>query len=163
MPDEQMPLRSDFYDYACKFFREPQFRVSSCARAPNRPDAIPQQPTEAAEPGSELYNTRLWRREKANRIIVQTGTMRSVAPKSKWDEQIAFFNMASDSRPDSHNAHAGVQQLVFHQFEDLLIGADSLGRISCVGLWLHTDADVRQMLRLATEQANVALLERRRL
>jgi len=130
-PESILPLRSDFYDYASRFFREPQFKVRNTLYCfAMLIVLIVQQPAEAAEPGSELYNTRLWRREKANNIIMQNASLIPKATESRWDEQIAFFNVNDASSSPT----VGVSQLAFHQFEDTLLVADSTGRISYVSL-----------------------------
>lgn len=101
----ELPLRSDFYDYASRFFREPQLK----------------QATEAEEPGSINYNTRLWRRERADSLVKQTQSIREESVKRRWEEQTAFYSV--DSR---------VNCLLFHQFDDHLVCADSSNRIRYV-------------------------------
>lgn len=98
----EMPLRSDFYDYASRWFREPQLKAS-----------------EAEEPGSLTHTWRRWRQERARQVLKNTAPLRPYAGETRWDEQIAF--LSTESSPTS---------FAFHPFEDHLVCADESGRIS---------------------------------
>ncbi|RUS18731.1 hypothetical protein BC937DRAFT_88408 [Endogone sp. FLAS-F59071] len=91
-----LPLKSEFYDWSCEFFTEPQMR-----------------PAESEEPGSVNYNERLWRRIRNEKITYETQALREYAGKSRWDEQITMLHSDTDTT-----------HLLFHQFEPHLVTAD---------------------------------------
>lgn len=70
-------------------------------------------PNEPDEPGSDDYNSRLWRRNRNDRILDKTQPLKGVAGSSPWDVPTGFFN--NGSQPTS---------MCFHQFEDHLAIAD---------------------------------------
>ena len=91
-----LPLKSVFFDWAIEYFREPQMK-----------------PAEPDEPGSDEYNSRLWRRVRNERTLAETQPLKGVAGGSHWDVPTAFFN--NGSQP---------VKMCFHQFEDHLAIAD---------------------------------------
>jgi regulatory associated protein of mTOR len=92
----EMPLKSDLFDWSVEYFREPQMKTSE-------PD----------EPGSDDYNSRLWRRMRNERIISETQPLKSMAGTSRWD--LPRGSMANGSQP---------MKLCFHQFEEHISIAD---------------------------------------
>jgi regulatory associated protein of mTOR len=93
----EIPLKSEFFEYSMEYFREQQMKT-----------------TEADEPGSVDYNERLWRRNRNDKIIVETQPQKGLAGSSKWDKPVGFFN--NGTQPF---------KMCFHQFEDHLIVADN--------------------------------------
>ncbi|OAP56169.1 hypothetical protein AYL99_09348 [Fonsecaea erecta] len=90
------PLQSSLLDWSTEYFREPQMR-------PNDPD----------EPGSADYNSRLWRRNRNEKIIADNQPLKSVAGSSKWTRYEGFLN--NQSQP---------MKLTFHQFDNHLAVTD---------------------------------------
>lgn len=70
--------------------------------------------SEPDEPGSDDYNSRLWRRIRNEKTINVTQPLKNLAGSSKWDHSDGAFNNGSQPR-----------QLCFHQFEDHIAVADS--------------------------------------
>lgn len=91
-----LPLQSSFFDWSIEYFREPQMK-------PNEPD----------EPGSDDYNSRLWRRSRNEKIINATQPLKGLAGTSRWDLAPASFSNGSQPL-----------KMCFHQFEDHLVVAD---------------------------------------
>ena len=79
-----------------QYFREPQMK-----------------PNEYEEPGSDEYNSRLWRRSRNERTLDKTQPLKVHAGVSRWDIPDGSFNN-------------GLQptKMCFHQFEDHLVIAD---------------------------------------
>ena len=94
--DDVLPLKSTFFEWSMEYFREPQMKTSE-------PD----------EPGSDDYNSRLWRRTRNEKTINQTQPLKSFAGSNKWDHHYGALNNSSQPR-----------QLCFHQFEEHLAVAD---------------------------------------
>ena len=109
----KLPLESVFFEWSIEvgvhhlaifvlvltptqYFREPQMK-------PNEPD----------EPGSDDYNSRLWRRVRNERTLTTTQPLKGVASSRPWDIPTGFFNNASQP-----------MKMCFHQFEDHLAIAD---------------------------------------
>ena len=97
-----LPLKSNFFEWSIEYFREPQMK-------PNEPD----------EPGSDDYNSRLWRRNRNERALLVTQPLKNVAGTSRWDIDAGFLN--NGNQPT---------KMSFHQFEDHLAIADDHGTIS---------------------------------
>lgn len=91
-----IPLQSLLLEWSTEYFREPQMR-------PNDPD----------EPGSADYNSRLWRRNRNEKIIADNQPLKGVAGSSRWTRLEGFLN--------NHNQP---MRLVFHQFDDHLAVTD---------------------------------------
>lgn len=70
-------------------------------------------PNEPDEPGSDDYNSRLWRRVRNEKTLAMTQPLKGVAGSSPWDMPTGFFN--NGSQP---------MKMCFHQFEDHLAIAD---------------------------------------
>ena len=70
-------------------------------------------PNEQDEPGSDDYNSRLWRRARNEKVLEKTQPLKGVAGSKPWDINTAFFN--NGSQP---------VKMCFHQFEDHLAIAD---------------------------------------
>ncbi|CAM0135452.1 unnamed protein product [Umbelopsis sp. WA50703] len=97
-----LPLKSDFYDWSCEYFTEPQMRAA-----------------EADEPGSISYTQRKWRRTRNEKILNEAQSMCEVAGVCRWDEPFRTFGNDSNTT-----------KLLFHQFEPHLISADAHNTIS---------------------------------
>ena len=97
-----LPLESQFFEWSIEYFREPQMR-------PNEPD----------EPGSDDYNSRLWRRNRNERALLVTQPLKNIAGSNRWDNDIGSFNNVNQPT-----------KLTFHQFEDHLAVADDHNTIS---------------------------------
>ena len=89
---------TDIYTHltAAQYFREPQMK-----------------PNEYEEPGSDEYNSRLWRRSRNEKTLNETQPQKIHAGVSRWDIPDGSFNN-------------GLQptKMCFHQFEDHLVIAD---------------------------------------
>jgi regulatory associated protein of mTOR len=96
------PLVSTLMEWSTEYFREPQMR-------PNDPD----------EPGSAEYNSRLWRRNRNEKIIADNQPLKSVAGSSKWVRSQGFLNN-----------HTQPMKMTFHQFDDHLAVADDKDTIT---------------------------------
>ena len=70
-------------------------------------------PNEPDEPGSDDYNSRLWRRVRNEKTLAMTQPLKGVGSSSPWDSPTGFFN--NGSQPT---------KMCFHQFEDHLAIAD---------------------------------------
>lgn len=106
--DIKLPLKSKFFDFSVEYFREPQMKAA-----------------EGDEPGSTDYNSRLWRRNRNDKIIADTQPLKDVAGSSRWDKPKGFFNNGTQPK-----------KMCFHQFEDHLIVTDNLDSIN-VWDWRH--------------------------
>ncbi|KAJ4520517.1 Target of rapamycin complex 1 subunit kog1 [Exophiala dermatitidis] len=99
---QSIPLQSALLEWSTEYFREPQMR-------PNDPD----------EPGSADYNSRLWRRNRNEKIIADNQPLKGVAGSSKWTRLQGFLN--NQNQP---------MNLVFHQFDDHLAVTDDRDTVS---------------------------------
>ncbi|CAO3678856.1 unnamed protein product [Umbelopsis vinacea] len=97
-----LPLKSDFYEWSCEYFTEPQMRAA-----------------EADEPGSVSYTQRKWRRSRNEKILDEAQSMCQVAGVCRWDEPFRTFGNDTNTT-----------KLLFHQFEPHLISADSHNTIT---------------------------------
>ncbi|TIA71133.1 hypothetical protein E3P91_02737 [Wallemia ichthyophaga] len=97
-----LPLKSRLFDWCCEYFTEPQMRNP-----------------EAEEPGSEKYNEQMWRRQRNEKVVIDTQTQAEVATRSEWRENIINIQ-----------EHYFPVKLNFHQFEPQLITADPHDAIS---------------------------------
>lgn len=71
-------------------------------------------PNEQDEPGSDEYNSRMWRRVRNEQTLNTTQPLKGLAGTSRWD--IPSGTVANGSQP---------MKMGFHQFEDhLAIGDD---------------------------------------
>ncbi|MCJ1312100.1 hypothetical protein MMC25_005774 [Agyrium rufum] len=100
--DITLPLTSGFLEWCIEYFREPQMK-----------------PNDHEEPGSDDYNSRLWRRMRNERTLNTTQPLKSVAGTSRWDIPEGSFN--NGGQPT---------KMCFHQFEDHLIVADDRDTVS---------------------------------
>lgn len=98
----ELPLKSDFFEWAASHFREPQLR-----------------PSEADEPGSKDYNERLWRRNRNDKIIASTQPLKEAAGSQPWDKPCGYFGIG-----------AAPVKMVFHQFENHLVTSDDRDSIA---------------------------------
>ncbi|OCT50168.1 WD repeat-containing protein mip1 [Cladophialophora carrionii] len=96
------PLVSTLLEWSTEYFREPQMR-------PNDPD----------EPGSADYNSRLWRRNRNEKIIADNQPLKAVAGSSRWVRPQGFLN--NQTQP---------MKMTFHQFDDHLAVADDKDTIT---------------------------------
>lgn len=80
-------------------------------------------PSEPDEPGSDDYNSRLWRRQRNEKTLGSTQPLKSLAGTSRWDTPIA--SLPNGSQP---------LKMCFHQFEEHLAAADDRDSI-CIWNW----------------------------
>lgn len=97
-----VPLQSHLLDWSTEYFREPQMR-------PNDPD----------EPGSADYNSRLWRRNRNEKIIADNQPLKALSGSSRWTRLEGFLNN-----------HSQPMKMTFHQFDDHLAVADDRDTVS---------------------------------
>ena len=97
-PDEEksLPLSSTFFDWSADYFREPQMKRN-----------------EADEPGSEEYNSRLWRRNRNEKILESTQKLKEQAGSCRWDNQLASFDIRVQP-----------MKMCFHQYDSHLAVTD---------------------------------------
>jgi regulator-associated protein of mTOR len=101
-----LPLKSTFLDWSIEYFREPQMKS-----------------TEAEEPGSTDYNSRLWRRSRNEAILRETQPQKEIAGTSKWNNPAGSFN--NGSQPS---------KMTMHQFEDHIAVSDDRDTV-CIWDW----------------------------
>ena len=70
-------------------------------------------PNEPDEPGSDDYNSRLWRRMRNEKTLSATQPLKGLAGTTRWDIASGFIN--NGSQP---------MKMCFHQFEEHLAVAD---------------------------------------
>jgi regulator-associated protein of mTOR len=70
-------------------------------------------PNEPEEPGSDDYNSRLWRRMRNEKTLQTTQPMKDLAGTNRWD--VPSGHVLNGSQP---------MKMCFHQFEDHLAIAD---------------------------------------
>ena len=89
-------------------------------------------PNEPDEPGSDDYNSRLWRRVRNEKTLALTQPLKGVAGSTPWDTPTGLFN--NGSQPT---------KMCFHQFEDHLAIADDRDSIWYVvpGIYNHANTD----------------------
>ncbi|CAO3626909.1 unnamed protein product [Cunninghamella echinulata] len=92
-----LPLTSEFYDWSCEYFTEPQMRAA-----------------ESDEPGSIVYTQRKWRRGRNEKILMETNATKVMAGSSRWEEQIISVHNETEAT-----------HLLFHQYEPHLVASDS--------------------------------------
>lgn len=104
----KLPLVSTFFDFSMEYFREPQMKRS-----------------ENDEPGSQVYNNRLWRQNRNEKILESTQRLKEQAGSSRWDENSGIFDN-------------GVQpmQMCFHQFNNHLVVTDDHDTVRWVHMWV---------------------------
>jgi regulator-associated protein of mTOR len=76
-------------------------------------------PNDPDEPGSADYNSRLWRRNRNEKIIADNQPLKAVASSSKWIRT-----------QGSLNNHTQPMKMTFHQFDDHLAVADDKDTIT---------------------------------
>jgi regulator-associated protein of mTOR len=101
--EPELPLKSRFYEWSVEYFREPQMKASS----------------EADEPGSTDYNSRLWRRNRNDKIIAETQPLKDVAVNNRWEVPRGYFDNLSQPT-----------KMCFHQFEDQLVVTDNRNAVN---------------------------------
>ena len=99
---QTIPLRSTFFDWSIEYFREPQMKA-----------------VEPDEPGSDDYNSRLWRRARNEKVLAMTQPLKGIAGRNRWDIDAGFFNNIDQP-----------SRMTFHQYEDHLAIADDRNGIS---------------------------------
>lgn len=99
--DIKIPLKSDFFDYALEYYKEHQMKH-----------------VEEDEPGSKIYNERLWRRNRNEKILEETQNQKEVAGTSRWDQHSGYFN--NGFQPSV---------MTFHQYENHIVIADDYDTI----------------------------------
>ena len=75
-------------------------------------------PNEPDEPGSDDYNSRLWRRVRNEKMLNMTQPLKGIAGANPWDVSKGFFN--NSSQP---------MKMCFHQFEEHLAVSDDRNSI----------------------------------
>ena len=137
----ELPLKSKFFEWSVEYFREPQMKS-----------------TEADEPGSTYYNSRLWRRNRNDKIIAETQPLKEVATANRWDTPRGYFDNLSQP-----------MKMCFHQFEDHLVVTDnrdtinvidysrSATRINCFSNGNPTDSKITQV-RFINEDDQACLM-----
>jgi regulator-associated protein of mTOR len=104
--DDIVPLRSDFFDWAVEYFREPQMKA---------PDN--------EEPGSVLYNQQAWRHQRNELQVEQSRENEEYAAHNRWDGDAG--TLQNDAWP---------LQLAFHAHDPVLAVTDDEDKI-CVWDW----------------------------
>ncbi|KZS92589.1 hypothetical protein SISNIDRAFT_486598 [Sistotremastrum niveocremeum HHB9708] len=97
-----LPLKSKFYDWCCEYFTEPQMRQA-----------------EKDEPGSVEYNEQMWRRQRNDKVVVETGRHAIVAPNRPWDRQVCTMK-----------AQGPALKMAFHAFDPYLVVANDTNVVS---------------------------------
>ncbi|CAO3591263.1 unnamed protein product [Absidia cylindrospora] len=92
-----LPLTSEFYDWSCEYFTEPQMRAA-----------------ESDEPGSVVYTQRKWRRGRNEKILVESNSTKAMAGSSRWEDQIISVHNETEAT-----------HLLFHQYEPHLVASDA--------------------------------------
>ncbi|KAG0172829.1 hypothetical protein DFQ29_008217 [Apophysomyces sp. BC1021] len=94
--ENALPLTSDFYDWSCEYYTEPQMRAA-----------------EADEPGSVVYTQRKWRRARNEKILLESNATKGTTT-SRWDTQVISVYNETEAT-----------QLLFHPYESHLVAADA--------------------------------------
>lgn len=97
-----LPFKSEFLDYACEYFQEPQMRKQ-----------------EGEEAGSVEYNKRLWRKNRNDSIIQKTQNEKKLALYGDWSKKSVTVDNKTQPKI-----------LQFTQFEDHLGVADDRDNIT---------------------------------
>ncbi|KAI8086100.1 raptor N-terminal caspase like domain-containing protein [Halteromyces radiatus] len=95
--DNVLPVSSEFYDWSCEYFTEPQMRAA-----------------ESDEPGSVVYTQRKWRRSRNEKILLESNSTKAMAGTSRWEDQIISVHNETEAT-----------KLLFHQYEPHLVAADA--------------------------------------
>ncbi|KAJ3033043.1 hypothetical protein HDV00_006828 [Rhizophlyctis rosea] len=93
---DSVALQSNFFEWSCEYFAEPQMKVP-----------------EIEDPGSWRFNERHWRRQRNQKVIMETVPLFDLANHSRFEEQIGLLH--NDVNP---------RLVVFHQYEPHLAVAD---------------------------------------
>ncbi|KAI9313911.1 raptor N-terminal caspase like domain-containing protein [Dichotomocladium elegans] len=92
-----LPLVSEFYDWSCEYFTEPQMRAS-----------------ESEEPGSVVYTERKWRNARNEEVLHKSRVTKTAAATSHWDDQLVSIHNETEAK-----------LLLFHQYEHHLVAVDA--------------------------------------
>ncbi|KAI8333711.1 raptor N-terminal caspase like domain-containing protein [Chlamydoabsidia padenii] len=95
--DNVLPLSSEFYDWSCEYFTEPQMRAA-----------------ESDEPGSVVYTQRKWRRSRNEKMLLESNSTKAMAGSSRWEDQIISVHNETEAT-----------HLLFHQYEPHLVASDA--------------------------------------
>lgn len=98
----QIPVTSQYFTWSASYFREPQMVTA-----------------ETSEPGSVIYNERLWRRNRNDKIIASTQPLKDQAGTKRWDVPRGYFGIG-----------AAPVKMLFHQFENHLVTSDDRDSIA---------------------------------
>ncbi|SCV02479.1 LAME_0H01464g1_1 [Lachancea meyersii CBS 8951] len=98
----EVPLTSSFLNYSREYFQEPQMKKQ-----------------EADEPGSVEYTSRLWRKNRNEKIIQRTQAQKKLALYGDWSNNLACLENKSQPKI-----------LKFSQFENYIVSADDRDNIS---------------------------------
>ena len=109
-----LPLKSEFYEWSTEVNVSPCFLAISVMFTVLQYFREPQmKPSEPDEPGSDDYNSRLWRRIRNEKTLSITQPLKTMAGASRWDVATGCFN--NGTQP---------MKMCFHQFEDHIAVAD---------------------------------------
>nr|POE90153.1 target of rapamycin complex 1 subunit mip1 [Quercus suber] len=97
-----IPVTSQYFTWSSSYFREPQMVTA-----------------ETSEPGSIIYNERLWRRNRNDKIIASTQPLKDQAGTKRWDVPHGYFGIG-----------AAPVKMLFHQFENHLVTSDDRDSIA---------------------------------
>ncbi|CAO3586558.1 unnamed protein product [Absidia cylindrospora] len=95
--DTVLPLSSEFYDWSCEYFTEPQMRAA-----------------ESDEPGSVVYTQRKWRRSRNEKILMESNSAKAMTRSNRWEDQILSVHNETEAT-----------HLLFHQYEPHLVASDA--------------------------------------
>ncbi|KAI5954778.1 KOG1 [Candida theae] len=98
----ELPAESDFFEYSCEYFQEPQMSKN-----------------EADEPGSREYVKRLWRRNRNEQIIQETQPQKEMALRGDWSTNVRVLNNVSQPKC-----------VKFTQFEKILVASDEKDNVT---------------------------------
>ncbi|KAI0321261.1 hypothetical protein OF83DRAFT_1100511 [Amylostereum chailletii] len=97
-----LPLKSQFYDWCCEYFKEPQMRQS-----------------EADESGSVEYNYQTWRQQRNEKTTAETQAQGEIAEGRPWDKPVTTIHTP------------GVPlSMAFHSFDPHVVVANETDTIS---------------------------------
>ncbi|KAJ3050506.1 hypothetical protein HK097_008544 [Rhizophlyctis rosea] len=93
---DSVALSSSFFEWSCEYFAEPQMKVP-----------------EIEDPGSVKFNERQWRRQRNQKVVMETMPLFDLSSTSRFEEQVGLLH--NDVNP---------RLAVFHQYEPHLAVAD---------------------------------------
>ncbi len=97
-----LPLSSGFFEWSCEYFQEPLLGHA-----------------DVDEPGSEEYIQRVWRRNRNEKIMIETQPQKDLAINGNWKSTIGSLNNLTQPK-----------KLLFAQFEPNLVSIDDRDGVS---------------------------------